>query len=272
MTHDAATAEAASARAPRAVRGDGRDGDARGVRRPGGGDGPADRRTRLRRAGVLRARQRRPGGELPGGARGGRRPGPTVAGRCRCCGRGSRRSRRPSCWSVWPGRCPSWSSAGWSAASREALIDVSLMVLVARVLPAALRPRMFSLVSAAWILPSVLGPVVTGVVTEQLGWRWVFLGVLRAGRARPGCCCARRSARPRGPADGTAAGRAGLGPARRSRGARAVPGRRAPVLGACRGPCSCCPRWCCSSASCGCCRPGRCAGPAGCRRWSRCAA
>ncbi len=60
----------------------------------------------------------------------------------------------------------------------EALIDVSLMVLVARVLPAALRPRMFSLVSAAWILPSVLGPVVTGVVTEQLGWRWVFLGVL----------------------------------------------------------------------------------------------
>src|SRR6478672_7981018 len=26
--------------------------------------------------------------------------------------------------------------------------------------------------------PSVLGPVVTGLVTEQLGWRWVFLGVL----------------------------------------------------------------------------------------------
>ncbi|MEO5709383.1 MAG: MFS transporter [Nocardioidaceae bacterium] len=60
----------------------------------------------------------------------------------------------------------------------EGLIDVSLMVLVAHALPAALRPRMFSLVSAAWVLPSVLGPVVTGVVTEQLGWRWVFLGVL----------------------------------------------------------------------------------------------
>ena len=60
----------------------------------------------------------------------------------------------------------------------EALIDVSLLVLVARVLPSQLRPRMFSLVSAAWILPSVVGPVVTGVVTEQLGWRWVFLGVL----------------------------------------------------------------------------------------------
>jgi MFS family permease len=60
----------------------------------------------------------------------------------------------------------------------EALVDVSLIVLVARVLPAALRPKMMSLVSAAWVLPSVLGPVVTGLVTETLGWRWVFLGVL----------------------------------------------------------------------------------------------
>jgi MFS family permease len=60
----------------------------------------------------------------------------------------------------------------------EALVDVSLIVLVARVLPPGLRPKIFALVSAAWVLPSVLGPVVTGVVTEQLGWRWVFLGVL----------------------------------------------------------------------------------------------
>jgi len=60
----------------------------------------------------------------------------------------------------------------------EALVDVSLIVLVARALPSELRPRIFSLVSAAWVLPSVLGPVVTGLVTEQLGWRWVFLGVL----------------------------------------------------------------------------------------------
>src|SRR6476659_10080265 len=60
----------------------------------------------------------------------------------------------------------------------EALVDVSLIVLVARALPSELRPRIFSLVSAAWVLPSVLGPAVTGLVTEQLGWRWVFLGVL----------------------------------------------------------------------------------------------
>lgn len=60
----------------------------------------------------------------------------------------------------------------------EGLLDVSLMVLVARALPAVLRPRMFSLFAAMWILPSVLGPLLTGVVTEQFGWRWVFLGAV----------------------------------------------------------------------------------------------
>jgi MFS family permease len=60
----------------------------------------------------------------------------------------------------------------------EGLLDVALMVLVARALPAVLRPRMFSLFAAMWILPSVLGPLLTGLVTEQFGWRWVFLGAL----------------------------------------------------------------------------------------------
>ena len=60
----------------------------------------------------------------------------------------------------------------------EGLLDVSLMVLVARALPAVLRPRMFSLFAAMWILPSVIGPVLTGLVTEQFGWRWVFLGAV----------------------------------------------------------------------------------------------
>lgn len=60
----------------------------------------------------------------------------------------------------------------------EGLLDVGLMVLVARALPAVLRPRMFSLFAAMWILPSVVGPVLTGFVTEQVGWRWVFLGAV----------------------------------------------------------------------------------------------
>ncbi|WP_116947975.1 MFS transporter [Jiangella endophytica] len=60
----------------------------------------------------------------------------------------------------------------------EGLIDVGIMVLIARALPEELRPRMFSLFAAAWVLPSVVGPVLTGIVTEGVGWRWVFLGAL----------------------------------------------------------------------------------------------
>ena len=60
----------------------------------------------------------------------------------------------------------------------EGLLDISLTVLIARALPAVLRPRMFALFAAMWILPSVLGPALTGVVTEQFGWRWVFLGAI----------------------------------------------------------------------------------------------
>lgn len=58
----------------------------------------------------------------------------------------------------------------------EGLLDVGVMVLVSRVLDPALRPKVVAMFAAAWVLPSVLGPVVTGTVTEWVGWRWVFLG------------------------------------------------------------------------------------------------
>jgi MFS family permease len=59
----------------------------------------------------------------------------------------------------------------------EGFLDVGLMVLIARALPEQLRARMFSLFAAAWIVPSVFGPPLAGLVTEQVGWRWVFLGM-----------------------------------------------------------------------------------------------
>ena len=31
--------------------------------------------------------------------------------------------------------------------------------------------------SAAWVVPVIVGPLVAGTVTEQLGWRWVFLAI-----------------------------------------------------------------------------------------------
>jgi MFS family permease len=51
-------------------------------------------------------------------------------------------------------------------------------VAIGRSLPERLRPQMFAVLSTAWVLPGVLGPVIAGVVGETVGWRWVFLGLL----------------------------------------------------------------------------------------------
>jgi MFS family permease len=55
---------------------------------------------------------------------------------------------------------------------------VALYVVVARAFPAALRPRVFSAISSGWILPSLVGPPVAGLLADHVSWRWVFLGVL----------------------------------------------------------------------------------------------
>jgi MFS family permease len=57
------------------------------------------------------------------------------------------------------------------------LIGVALHVLVARAFPEALRPRVFAAFSAAWVVPSLVGPLLAGLIVEHLGWRWVFLSV-----------------------------------------------------------------------------------------------
>ncbi|GAA3134241.1 MFS transporter [Planomonospora alba] len=57
------------------------------------------------------------------------------------------------------------------------LFQVSLYVLVSRVYPAETHPKVFSLFAACWVVPSMVGPAVTGLVVGQFGWRWVFLGV-----------------------------------------------------------------------------------------------
>lgn len=40
------------------------------------------------------------------------------------------------------------------------------------------RPRMFAILSSAWVIPSLVGPAVAGVVGEAVSWRWVFLGLV----------------------------------------------------------------------------------------------
>jgi MFS family permease len=54
---------------------------------------------------------------------------------------------------------------------------VTLYVVVATVFPQSLQPRAFGVISAAWVLPSVLGPPVAGVLATTVGWRVVFLAV-----------------------------------------------------------------------------------------------
>ncbi|MGI6877528.1 MFS transporter [Microbacterium sp. gxy059] len=54
---------------------------------------------------------------------------------------------------------------------------VSLYVIVARVYPANLHGRVMAVFSAAWVVPSLVGPAGAGAVAEFLHWRWVFGGV-----------------------------------------------------------------------------------------------
>ena len=51
-------------------------------------------------------------------------------------------------------------------------------VAIARVLPEGLRPKMFAVLSTAWVLPGVIGPALSGLIAEHISWRFVFLGLL----------------------------------------------------------------------------------------------
>jgi MFS family permease len=54
---------------------------------------------------------------------------------------------------------------------------VALYVVVARVYPPVVHGRVFAAFSAAWVVPSLIGPFLAGAVAQYLHWRWVFLGV-----------------------------------------------------------------------------------------------
>lgn len=71
--------------------------------------------------------------------------------------------------------------------------------------PDAARARLFAVMSSAWVVPSLIGPVLAGTIAEHIGWRWVFLGlaplmVLDAALILP----AMRGLRPTADADGDA--------------------------------------------------------------------
>ncbi|MBT2747297.1 MULTISPECIES: MFS transporter [unclassified Lysobacter] len=74
-------------------------------------------------------------------------------------------------------------SMGWLIAGRVVqgfgggLISVALYVVVGRVYPSQLRTKIFAAFAAAWVVPAVVGPAISGAIVEHAGWRWVFLSV-----------------------------------------------------------------------------------------------
>ncbi|MFD4697204.1 MFS transporter [Streptomyces niveus] len=57
------------------------------------------------------------------------------------------------------------------------LVIVALYVVVSRAYSERLRPAIMAAFAASWVIPSVVGPLASGTVTEHLGWRWVFVGI-----------------------------------------------------------------------------------------------
>jgi MFS family permease len=51
-------------------------------------------------------------------------------------------------------------------------------VAIGEILPENLRARMMAVLSTAWVLPGLIGPVLSAAVTHAFGWRVVFLGLI----------------------------------------------------------------------------------------------
>jgi len=51
-------------------------------------------------------------------------------------------------------------------------------VLVKRAFSPRRQAPMYAVLSAGWVLPSLVAPFFAGFVTQHFGWRWVFLGII----------------------------------------------------------------------------------------------
>jgi MFS family permease len=63
---------------------------------------------------------------------------------------------------------------GFGAGAIGAIAYVS----VARGYQRRSMPRMIAVLSSAWVLPGLIGPLLAGTVADHLSWRWVFLGLV----------------------------------------------------------------------------------------------
>jgi MFS family permease len=57
-------------------------------------------------------------------------------------------------------------------------MNVAIYVCVALAFSRTQRPKMFTYISAAWVLPSFVGPPAAAWLTQHLSWHWVFFAVI----------------------------------------------------------------------------------------------
>ena len=57
-------------------------------------------------------------------------------------------------------------------------VPATAYVVIGRAYPAEVRPRMFAVLSTAWVVPGLVGPPLAALVGSTVGWRWVFLGLV----------------------------------------------------------------------------------------------
>lgn len=58
------------------------------------------------------------------------------------------------------------------------VVPATAYVAISRGYPGPWRPRMFAVLSTAWVVPGLSGPAIAAAVAAAVGWRWVFLGLL----------------------------------------------------------------------------------------------
>lgn len=76
----------------------------------------------------------------------------------------------PAMWVLVAGRLLQGVGAG--------VVPAVAYVCVGRGFPSELRPRVFAVMSTAWVVPSLVSPLLASEIADRFGWRWVFLGLI----------------------------------------------------------------------------------------------